>query len=133
MNNSILEQALVTWLLAVGVSPVLSGASSDQIAPDQLVVIASVPDIEHVVGPLHKATVNLIVSAPAYHTGLANYRTAAVAIRSALAAHATNGLPETLAAAGASFGGLHIGTASEQIEDNRWINSISCSVGMIYS
>jgi hypothetical protein len=131
MNNSILEQALVTWLTAAGVSPVLSGASSDQIAPDQLVVIASVPDIEHVVGPLHKATVNLIVSAPAYHTDLANYRTAAIAIRSALAAHATNGLFEALATAGATFGGLHIGTSSELIEDNRWINSISCSVGMM--
>lgn len=130
MNNSSLEQALVSWLTAAGVSSVLPGASSDQIAPDQFVVIASVPDIEHVVGPLHKATVNLIVSAPAYHTGLAQYQAAAATVRTALAAYSTNGLPETLATAGFTFGGLHIGTASEQIEDNRWINSITLTLGL---
>ena len=86
MTNSTLEQALVTWLTEAGVTaPILTGASSDQIAHDQVVVIASVPDIEHVVGPLHKATVNLIVSAPAYHTSLAQYRSAAASVRAALA------------------------------------------------
>ena len=39
--------------------------SAEELDREQLAVIVSVPDVEHSVGPLHRATVNLVVSGPA--------------------------------------------------------------------
>ena len=98
MNNSALELALVNGLLAAGVTvPVQAGSSADQIANDGPTVIVSVPEIQHVVGPLHRATVHWIVSAPAYQTTEGVYRVAVQAVRTAVAGFASNGLVSALA------------------------------------
>lgn len=131
MTNATLEQALVNWLLAAGVAvPVQAGASNEELSNDQATVIVSVPEIQHVVGPLHKATVHLIVSAPAYHASLDTYREKAAAVRAAVYTHASNGLAAALQTAGSVFGGLHIGDSSELIEDSRWVNSLGLTLGL---
>jgi hypothetical protein len=131
MTNATLEQALVNWLLAVGVTaPVQAGASDEELANDQATVIVSAPEIQHVVGPLHKATIHLIVSAPAYHASLETYREKAVSVRIAVEAHPSNGLAAALQTAGFVFGGFHIGDSSELVEDSRWVNSLTASIGL---
>jgi len=64
--NAAIENAFAVWLVAAGITaPVHTGASAEVFDPEQLTVIVSVPDVEHSVGPLHRATVNLVVSGPA--------------------------------------------------------------------
>jgi hypothetical protein len=131
MNNSALEHALVNGLIATGVSaPVQAGSSAEQIANDGPTVIVSVPEIQHVVGPLHRATVHWIVSAQAYQTSEGVYRATVQAVRTAVAGFATNGLASALAGSGFGLAGLHVGDSSEQIEDGRWVNSISMTLGL---
>lgn len=131
MTNTTLEQALVNWLLAAGLAaPVQAGASNEELANDQSTVIVSVPEIQHVVGPLDKATVHLIVSAPAYHASLETYREKAASVRIAVQAHASNGLAAALQTAGSVFGGFHISDSSELVEDSRWVNSLTASIGL---
>ncbi len=131
MNNSALEQALVNGLIAAGVTvPVQAGSSADQIANEGPTVIVSVPEIQHVVGPLHRATVHWIVSAPAYQTTEALYRATVQAVRTAVAGFATNGLASALAGSGFGLAGLHVGDSSEQIEDGRWVNSLGMTLGL---
>lgn len=132
MNNSSIEQCFADWLLAAGMgAPVVTGSCAEQLSNDVRTVIVSVPEVQHVVGPLHKATVNLIVSAPAYHTALEGYRETVSSLRALVQAHQSNGLAaKLLAGASAQLGGVHIGESSEQIEDSRWINTLSLIAGL---
>ena len=131
MNNSALEQALVNGLVAAGVTvPVQAGSSADQIANEGPTVIVSVPEIQHVVGPLHRATVHWIVSAPAYQTTETLYRAAVEAVRTAVAGFASNGLALSMAGSGFGLAGLHVGDSSELIEDGRWVNSLGMTLGL---
>jgi hypothetical protein len=131
MNNSAMEQALVNGLIATGVSaPVQAGSSAEQITNDGPTVIVSVPEIQHVVGPLHRAMVHWIVSAPAYQTTETLYRATVEAVRTAIAGFAANGLASSLADSGFGLAGLHVGDSSEQIEDGRWVNSLSMTLGL---
>lgn len=131
MNNSALEQVLVNGLIAAGVTaPVQAGSSADQIANEGPTVIVSVPEIQHVVGPLHRATVHWIVSAPAYQTTETLYRETVQSVRTAVAGFATNGLASALAGSAFGLAGLHVGDSSELIEDGRWVNSLGMTLGL---
>ena len=131
MNTS-LENAFAAWLTAAGITaPVHTGASAEEVDPEKLAVIVSVPDVEHSVGPLHRATVNLVVSGPAYHASLTSYRDTANAIRHIVDAHASTGLSAALTAhAGAQFGGLWVRDSSERIEEDRWIHTLTLLAGL---
>jgi len=108
------------------------GASTEEFDPEHLAVIVSVPDVEHSVGPLHRATVNLVVTGPAYHTSVQTYRDAALGIRGVVDDHQSNGLAALIGQqAGANFGGLWVKDSSERIEEDRWINTLALTVGLV--
>ena len=132
MNASI-ENAFAAWLVDAGIGmPIHTGASTDEFDPEQLAVIVSVPDVEHSVGPLHRATVNLVVTGPAYHTSVQTYRDAALGIRGVVDEHANSGLAAVIGQqAGASFGGLWVKDSSERIEEDRWIHTLALTVGLV--
>ena len=132
MNASV-ENAFAAWLVDAGVTtPVHTGASAEEFDPESLAIIVSVPDVEHSVGPLHRATVNLIVSGPAYHATLQSYRDTALAIRSLVDDHTNNGLAAFVGQeAGANFGGLWVKDSSERIEEDRWIHTLALTVGLV--
>ena len=131
MNASI-EKSFAAWLTAAGITaPVHTGASAEEFDPESLAVIVSVPDVEHSVGPLHRATVNLVVSGPAYHAALQNYRDTANAIRRAVEAGDMERLADAVADhAGILFGGLWVRDSSERIEEDRWIHTLTLLVGL---
>ena len=132
MNASI-ENAFAAWLVDAGiVLPIHTGASTEEFDPEQLAVIVSVPDVEHTVGPLHRATVNLVVSGPAYHASVQSYREAAASIRSLVDEHSTNGLASALDAdAGLGLGGLWVKDSSERVEEDHWIHNLALTVGLV--
>jgi hypothetical protein len=132
MNASV-EYALAAWLTAARITaPVHTGASAEEFDPEALTIIVSVPDVEHSVGPLHRATVNLAVSGPAYHASLQGYRDAANAIRQIVDAHLANGLASALTEhANAEFAGLWLRDSSERIEEDRWIHTLTLLVGLV--
>jgi hypothetical protein len=132
MNASI-ENAFAAWLVEAGIgTPVHTGASAEEFDPEQLAVIVSVPDVEHSVGPLHRATVNLVVSGPAYHASVQSYREAAALVRSFVEAHSSNGLASALdEEAGLLLGGLWVKDSSERIEEDRWIHNLALTVGLV--
>jgi len=131
--NANVENAFADWLADAGISaPVHTGASAEEFDPERLAVIVSVPDVEHSAGPLHKATVNLIVSGPAYHATLQSYRDTAAAIRDLVDDHANNGLADAIdEQAGATFGGLWVRESSERIEEDRWIHTLTVVAGLV--
>jgi hypothetical protein len=51
-------------------------------------------------------------------------------VRTAVAGFASNGLASALAGSGFGLAGLHVGDSSEQIEDGRWVNSLSMTLGL---
>ncbi len=131
MNASI-ENAFAAWLTAAGITaPVHTGASAEEFDPETLAVIVSVPDVEHSVGPLHRATVNLAVSGPAYHASIQSYRDTANTVRQIVDGHLSNGLAAALTEhANAEFGGLWVRDSSERIEEDRWIHTLTLLVGL---
>lgn len=131
--NANIENAFADWLVDAGITaPVHTGASAEEFDPERLAIIVSVPDVEHSAGPLHRATVNLIVTGPAYHATLQSYRDAAAEIRSLIDAHADNGLADAVAEqAGATFGGLWVRESSERIEEDRWIHTLTVIAGLV--
>jgi hypothetical protein len=131
--NAYVENALADWLVDAGITaPVHTGASAEEFDPERLAIIVSVPDVEHSAGPLHRATVNLIVTGPAYHATLQSYRDAAAEIRNLVDAHADNGLADAVAEqAGATFGGLWVRESSERIEEDRWIHTLTVVAGLV--
>jgi hypothetical protein len=131
--NANVENAFADWLVDAGITaPVHTGASEEKFDPERLAVIVSVPDVEHSAGPLHKATVNLIVSGPAYHATLQTYRDTATQIRDLVDDHANSGLAESLTEhAGAAFGGLWVRESSERIEEDRWIHTLALVAGLV--
>ena len=131
--NAHVENAFADWLVDAGVTtPVHTGASAEEFDPERLAIIVSVPDVEHSAGPLHRATVNLIVSGPSYHATLQTYRDTAASIRALVDDHAVNGLADSLDEhAGATFGGLWVRESSERIEEDRWIHTLTVVVGLV--
>ena len=131
--NAHVENAFADWLADAGMTaPIHTGASADEFDPESLAIIVSVPDVEHSAGPLHRATVNLIVSGPAYHATLQTYRDTASQIRALVDDHAANGLAEEIAEhAGATFGGLWVRDSSERIEEDRWIHTLTVVAGLV--
>ena len=131
--NANVENAFADWLVDAGITaPVHTGASAEEFDPERLAIIVSVPDVEHSAGPLHRATVNLIVTGPAYHATLQSYRDAAAEIRSLIDAHTDNGLADVVAEkAGATFGGLWVRESSERIEEDRWIHTLTLVAGLV--
>ena len=131
MNNSCIEDAFAEWLTATGIStPVHAGSTPEQISNDAPTIIVSVPEVQLVVGPLHKATVRLIVSAPAYHTAVDAYRESATELRQRVRDHQTSNLASHISSAGFAIGGIFVQDSGEQIEDSRWINTLSLTVGL---
>jgi hypothetical protein len=131
--NSAIENAFAAWLVTAGITaPVHTGASAEEFDPEQLAVIVAVPDVEHTVGPLHRATVNLVVSGPAYHATVQSYRETATSVRALMDDHSTNGLASVLdAEAGLGLGGLWVKDSSERVEEDRWIHTLALTVGLV--
>lgn len=131
MNTS-LEKAIAAWLTNGNIgAPIHTGASAEEFDPEKLAVIVSVPDVEHSVGPLHRATVNLVVSGPAYHASLPSYRETATAIRRLADAQPSESLADALADhAAILFCGVWVRDSSERIEEDRWIHTLTLLVGL---
>ena len=132
MNASI-ENAFAAWLVDAGITaPVHTGASAEEFDPERLAIIVSVPEVEHSVGPLHRATVNLVVSGPAYHASVESYREAAASVRDLVEDHVATGLAATLdEKAGLGLGGLWVKDSSERIEEDRWIHTLALMAGLV--
>jgi hypothetical protein len=131
--NASLEHAFAAWLTSNGITaPVHPGASAEEFDPESLAVIVSVPDVEHSVGPLHRATVNLVVSGPAYHADLQSYRHTAAAIRQAVEGGNLEPLADAVAdQAGILFAGLWVKDSAERIEEDRWIHTLTLVAGLV--
>jgi len=131
MNNSKIEQGFVEWLRAAGVTGAIQTRISAEIfSNDALTIIVSVPEMQHVVGPLHKATIHLITSAPAAMTAIADYRATSANLRTIVNAWRSNDLATHLQSVGVQLGGVHITESSERIEDNRWLHTLALTVGL---
>ena len=131
MTNSVIERGVVEWLRASGVTALLqAGTSSEVLSTEALTVIVSVPELQHVIGPLHKATVHLITSAPANTTSIEDYQAVNENLRRIADAWQTDELAAQLQLSGIQVGGVHIGDSSERIEDNRWTHTMALTVGL---
>ncbi|NDD52891.1 hypothetical protein EBZ39_03255 [bacterium] len=129
--NSQIEAAFAEWLGGlVNNAPIHTASSSDEINPSRLAIVVSVPTLEHLVDPLHKATVEVVLAGPAFNASLSSYRNAASSILTAIQSRAFSGLVTALEPF-AAFAGLHLQESSESQGDDTWTHTIRVVCGLM--
>ena len=113
---------------------VREATSADPLPADLQLAVVECASVEHVAGPLHKATVKIWLGTPAFDAGEAEHAHAANRLCSALDAAARD--PQTSSAifdpvcAVAAWRGLFVKSASLDIADNTWRTTAEAVLGL---
>ena len=130
--NSQVEQAFVDWLegLDLGAN-VYAGSSSEEMDPEVLAVVASVPTLEHPAGAIYKASVDILVMGPAFQGSLATYRTTATEIVRTINSGNLSGLTYALLdAAEMELRGVWVRETGESVAEGFWQYTIRLVCGL---
>ena len=124
MNQAIEDYlaGLFTSAQLVPAPEVFTGTSSDIRTPESHAILVLADSIENVVGPLHRATVKILVSSPT------DNRTQHAAL-----AHAVKGIMEGVLppASGFTVGGFRTKAhATAVTDDDRWLTTIEGILGV---
>jgi len=95
----------------------------------QLVVVEC-PEVEHVVGPLHRATVKAFLGTPAFDMSEAQHRDATGALALALLDPAAAKLIFDPAAGTLALAGFHVRSQSEEVVENTWRSTVELVAGI---
>lgn len=139
MNLHIVEKGLKVWLEAEGVTvPVHTGITHEEIPPEAQIVSCYCPSSEHVIGPLYKANVQIIIATPP-HADAGDDRSASLGSHSALITqveglvdgYAGNSLrTEFDTETGYTFSGLWKPDGQGAPDSGRWVHTINIQVGV---
>ena len=124
MNQAIEDYlaGLFTSAQLIPAPEVFTGTSSDIRTPEAHAVLVLADSIENVVGPLHRATVKILVSSPTDNRS-----------QHAALAHAVKGIMEGVlpAADGFTIGGFRTKANSTAVtDDGRWLTTIEGILGV---
>lgn len=129
--NAQIEAGFASILRKAIPSLVVREATSSAPLPDEKqILIIEVPELEHVVGPLHRATVRLVLASNAFDSSRAQHSQLASALAPALASPISNAMNFDLAAGGLFLRGIHIRSQSDQVEDTHWRSTMELVAGI---
>jgi hypothetical protein len=109
---------------------VRQATSSDILPGDIQAVIVECPEIEHVAGPLHRATVKIHIGTPAFDMGEAQHREATGFLANALLDQGAATALFDGAAGGLALRGFRVRSQSEEIIEGAWRSTIDLVAGI---
>jgi phage FluMu gp28-like protein len=92
--------------------------------------VIEVPEIEHVAGPLHRATVKIMLATNAFDCSRAQHAQVAQSLPTALALPVTTVSLFDGAADGLCLRGLHIRSQTDQAEESHWRSTLELVAGI---
>ena len=142
--NHIAERGFKAWLEAEGIAiPVHTGLTGEEIPQDGQVISCYIASSEHVVGPLYKLSVQIILATPPHlDTGddasvsLNSHKTALSTLRGLVEDFDgdTSQLKTTFdTVTGDSLSGGFLEGEEEDIGDGKWMTTINLMVGVTRS
>ncbi len=106
-------------------------ATSSEILPANIqAVIVECPEVEHVAGPLHRATVKIHLGTPAFEMGEAKHREATGYLANAFLDPGATSARFDEAAGGLALRGLRVRSQSEEIVESAWRSTIELVAGI---
>ncbi len=113
---------------------VRAATSSEPLPGDVQLAVVTCPEVEHVVGPLYRATIKIWLGTPAFNVAETTHRAAAGHISAALARSAEAILETTAefnqAAAPLELRGLHLRSITSEVVDDTWRTTFELLLGI---
>ena len=125
--NQIIEDYLAAWIDGADIEPkpeILTGTSNDVREPESHAALVLADNIDHVVGPLYRATIKVMISSPAdnrsEHSAITN------AIKTLMSAPCPS-------ASNFSSGGFKQTSYTTSVSgDGRWLSSVEGVLGVVW-
>ena len=125
--NQIIEDYLAAWIDGADIEPkpeILTGTSNEVREPESHAVLVLADSIDHVVGPLYRATIKVVISSPAdnrsEHSAITN------AIKTLMSA------PCPSASSFSSAGFKQTSYTTSVSGDGRWLSSVEGVLGVVW-
>ena len=125
--NQIIEDYLAAWIDGADIDPkpeILTGTSNEVREPESHAALVLADNIDHVVGPLYRATIKVVISSPA------DNRSEHSAITSAIKTLMSAPCPS---AYNFSLGGFKQTSYTTSVSgDGRWLSSVEGVLGVVW-
>jgi hypothetical protein len=125
--NQIIEDYLAAWIDGADIDPkpeILTGTSNEVREPESHAALVLADNIDHVVGPLYRATIKVVISSPA------DNRSEHSAITSAIKTLMSAPCPS---ASNFSSGGFKQTSYTTSVSgDGRWLSSVEGVLGVVW-
>lgn len=125
--NQIIEDYLAAWIDGAEIEPkpeILTGTSNEVREPESHAALVLADNIDHVVGPLYRATIKVMISSPA------DNRSEHSAITSAIKTLMSAPCPS---ASNFSSGGFKQTSYTTSVSgDGRWLSSVEGVLGVVW-
>ena len=125
--NQIIEDYLAAWIDEAEIDPkpeILTGTSNEVREPESHAALVLADNIDHVVGPLYRATIKVMISSPA------DNRSEHSAITSAIKTLMSAPCPS---ASNFSSGGFKQTSYTTSVSgDGRWLSSVEGVLGVVW-
>ena len=125
--NQIIEDYLAAWIDGADIDPkpeILTGTSNEVREPESHAALVLADNIDHVVGPLYRATIKVVISSPAdnrsEHSAITN------AIKTLMSAPCPS-------ASNFNSGGFKQTSYTTSVSgDGRWLSSVEGVLGVVW-
>ena len=125
--NQIIEDYLAAWIDGADIDPkpeILTGTSNEVREPESHAALVLADSIDHVVGPLYRATIKVMISSPAENRS--EHSTITNAIKTLMSAPCPS-------ASDFSSGGFKQTSYTTSVSgDGRWLSSVEGVLGVVW-
>ena len=125
--NQIIEDYLAAWINGADIDPkpeILTGTSNEVREPESHAALVLADNIDHVVGPLYRATIKVVISSPA------DNRSEHSAITNAIKTLMSAPCPSAFDFSSAGFKQTSYTTSVSG--DGRWLSSVEGVLGVVW-
>ena len=125
--NQIIEDYLAAWIDGADIDPkpeILTGTSNEVREPESHAALVLADNIDHVVGPLYRATIKVVISSPAENRS--EHSTITNAIKTLMSA------PCPSASDFSSAGFKQTSYTTSVSGDGRWLSSVEGVLGVVW-
>ena len=125
--NQIIEDYLAAWIDGADIDPkpeILTGTSNEVREPESHAALVLADNIDHVVGPLYRATIKVVISSPAENRS--EHSTITNAIKTLMSA------PCPSASDFSSAGFKQTSYTTSVSGEGRWLSSVEGVLGVVW-
>ena len=128
--NALVENGFVAAVnsLPWATIPVIAATSNDCLPSENQVIVVQCPEVEHVTGPLHTATVRLLLRTNAHDELAATHADLARKMNSLL----VNAAAFNSAASPLEIRGLFVKNQTESRDESAWVSTLELAAGIAH-